>query len=233
MTVSIIIPALDEWTALPRCLAAIRAQEPPLEVLVVDGGSRDATVDVARAAGARVLSAPRGRGRQLAAGAAASRGEVLLFLHADSVLPPDGVARIRQAVRSGADYGAFCQRFERDGADVRIGAWLADAYCRVTRDLFGDRGMWATRVAYRQVGGFRDLELMEDLDLAVRFRAAGLRMVLLPGVVRTSTRRIDRVGMLRFAWRCFRMIRAFHRGRPGPERYRRFFRGAASDGRDA
>jgi rSAM/selenodomain-associated transferase 2 len=214
LLVSIVVPALDEAAALPTCLAALRAQTPPFELLVVDGGSRDATVELAQRLGARVLAAPRGRGRQLAAGAAAARGDVLLFVHADTRLPPRALDRLRAAVARGRAAGAFTMRFDRPGPVWRLVEVIADAWCAATGNLFGDRAMFATRAAYEQVGGFRDLPLMEDLDLALRLRRAGVRLTMLRGPVVTSARRVAAVGLFPFIWRCYVLIRAFRRGAP-------------------
>jgi len=223
--ISVIIPALEEEEALPGCLASVAAQAGPLEVIVVDGGSRDRTTELARAAGAAVLSCPPGRARQLNSGARAARGEVLLFLHADSRLPPGALAALRRAAARGARAGAFRMRFDRARWDYRLAGWLGDRYCELTGDLFGDRAMFLDRDLFEELGGFRELDLLEDLELAGRLRRAGQAVTLLTPTVITSSRRADAVGLPRFVWGCCQLLWAFHRGQPAAPTAAAFMRG--------
>lgn len=164
---SAIIPTLDAAGVLPQALAALRDAD---EIIVADGGSRDATRAIARDAGAMVIEAPRGRGPQLAAGAAAARGDWLLFVHADTVLAPGWHTAAQAVMRDGKKAGYF--RFALDD-DVpaarrleRIVAWRARVF-----DLpYGDQGLLIARALYDRVGGFRPLALMEDVDLVRRLK---------------------------------------------------------------
>jgi rSAM/selenodomain-associated transferase 2 len=209
--VSIIVPTLDEERRLPACLDSVAGQEPPFETLVVDGGSSDATREIASQRGARVLRAARGRAGQMNSGARVAAGAVLLFLHADSVLPHDALAQLRHAVSAGVDAGAFHMVWDSRRPAYRLAAALANLYCRATGDCFGDRAIFATREAFNRVGGYRSLRLMEDLDFSVRLRRGGCRVAILPGRVITSARRFEQLGIVRGGWWAWRLCRAFHR----------------------
>lgn len=191
MRLSVVVPVLDEAERIGRQLAELGSTVGIDEVVVVDGGSRDGTPDVVRrASGVRLITAPRGRGTQLNAGARAARGDVLLFLHADVTLPADAATCVRDALADPAVVaGAFRVRTVAD-----VPGWLgpllrfADLRSRVTRLPYGDQAMFVRRDAFERVGGFPDQPLMEDVELARRLRRVGtIRTV--PGVVRVSGRR--------------------------------------------
>jgi len=191
-TISVIVPVLDEEARLGRRLAELAATPGLGEVLVVDGGSADSTVAIADTfSGVRLLSAARGRARQMNAGAAAAVGDVFLFLHADVSLPRDAAAWI---VRTLADprvvAGAFRTWTVPDGAPTRLGRvlHLADIRSRVTRFPYGDQAIFVRRDAFARVGGFPDQPLMEDLELSRRLRRLG-GIATVPAVVRVSGRR--------------------------------------------
>jgi rSAM/selenodomain-associated transferase 2 len=190
--VTVVIPVLDEAARVARTLAAVRSTLPAAEVVVVDGGSRDATVAIARAEpGVRVITAPRGRGAQLDAGARAATGDVLLFLHADVLLPPDAGAWIgRVLAQPDVVAGAFRIRTVAEGRRHWMAPLLplADLRARVTRLPYGDQALFVRREAFVAVGGYPDQPLLEDLELARRLWTVG-RIVVAPAVVEVSGRR--------------------------------------------
>jgi rSAM/selenodomain-associated transferase 2 len=194
--IAVVIPARDEEA---RIAAAVRsAQESGAEVIVVDGGSRDATAQRARALGARVIESPPGRARQLAAGAEAARdADALLFLHADTTLPPGWSARVRSALAdAGVAGGAFALRFAERGALLRcveLGVRLRLALARLP---YGDQALFVRASVLHALGGVPQAEIMEDLDLVRGMRAHG-RLALLPEAVTTSARRYRARGVLR------------------------------------
>jgi len=193
-TVSVVIPVLDEAARIGARLAEVAALGVH-ETIVVDGGSRDATRDVVLAhPGARLVSAPRGRGTQLNAGARAATGEVLLFLHADVALPSDAVDWVARALSEpGAVAGAFRVRTMADAGVDRLGPLLriADLRSRYTRLPYGDQALFVRRAAFDAAGGFPDEPLMEDVAFARRLRRVG-RIVTVPAYVRASGRRFLR-----------------------------------------
>jgi rSAM/selenodomain-associated transferase 2 len=195
MTISVIIPTYNEAATIAGALDALAALPGDWEVLVVDGGSEDDTVRIARAAGARVVRGPRGRGVQMNHGAALARGDVLLFLHADTRLPPDAHACIRAACADpGLAGGCFRLRFDERRAPLR----LMGAATRFSFRLlhYGDAAYWARADVFRALGGYRPYPIMEDVDFWLRMRKAG-RVAVLPQCVVTSARRFVRKGVVR------------------------------------
>ncbi len=202
---SVVVPTLDEEDHLQGLFASLgwapaqaaRASWAPEEVIVVDGGSRDATGAIARAHGARLCSAARGRGTQLAAGAALARGELLLFLHADMRLAPGSLERLRTAFDDPALVAAgMRQRIEAPGAFYRCVERAANLRVRLGR-IYGDSALAVRRSAYEKAGGFRDQPLFEDVDLAGRLRPLGRLALLAETEVRISARRWQAEGPLK------------------------------------
>ncbi len=189
MLLSIIIPTLDEAPVIGATLAALATLRGPLEVIVVDGGSRDATVEIARTQGAHVLTSERGRGTQLHAGAGVARGDVLWFLHADTLPPVDAIAQIDAALAhdAGAVGGNFAIRFDGPDAPARFLTWLYPKLRRLGL-CYGDSAFFVRRTVYAQVGGFQAFPIFEDLDLLRRLWRRG-RFVHLDAEVVTSARR--------------------------------------------
>lgn len=188
---SIIIPALDEEQAIGATLDAAARVGGEVEVVVVDGGSADATVEVARGRGVRVVvGAARGRGAQMHAGACESRGEVLWFLHADTLAPPDAARRIAAALRdTRAVGGNFRIRFDGEGAAARFLTWLYPRL-RLLGLAYGDSGFFVRRAAYERAGGFRAFPIFEDLELLRALWKQG-RFVQADAFVVTSSRRFE------------------------------------------
>lgn len=195
--ISVIVPALDEEARLPACLGDLAAEGGDVEVLVVDGGSRDATRAVAASfPGVRVLAGRRGRARQMNLGAAAARGDVLWFLHADSRVPPGALLEIERILRDPRVVGgAF--RFAVDSPRwvyrlVELGVRIRSEVLGVP---YGDQGLFVRREVFDAAGGYADVEVMEDLYLVRTLRRrGGLRVLPLPLV--TSARRWERRGVL-------------------------------------
>ena len=195
MRITVIIPTLNESTRIAATVANVRACLPAAEILVVDGGSTDATCALAAQAGARVIAGPAGRGRQCAQGTEAALGNLLLFLHADTTLPPSA-APVLSAWSRGPDakIATFRLRFDRAGWFLRTCARFTRFDSVLTR--FGDQGIVIRRDFYQQLGGFPLWPLFEDVELLRRARRQ-TRIVSLPATVTTSARRFERHGTLR------------------------------------
>lgn len=192
--ISVIIPTLNEGGVLGNTVQKLRQQAPPFEVVVVDGGSTDETRERGRKAGATVLRGPPGRGTQLNLGARAAKGEILLFLHADTHLPPNGLTHIRERIeRHSATAGTFQLTFDEPTPLLEFYAWWTRwPWIRL---CFGDRGLWVKRSAFDAVGGYPEWPLFEDLELASRLDADG-NFHFLDAAVTTSARRFRRNGAL-------------------------------------
>jgi len=194
---TVVIPAYNERRAIVSTIAAARSAGVE-DILIVDGGSDDATVDLARNAGARVIdSRVRGRGAQCHAGAAASAGEIIWFLHADTIVPDGSLDAIDAAMRQPDVIGGhFRVRFDGKTRAARrltpVYRWLAIFGIR-----YGDSAYFVRRSAYERAGGFRDLPIFEDVDLLRRLRREG-RFVRVHAEVLTSSRR--------FEGRCFALV---------------------------
>lgn len=192
---SVIIPVLDEEVVIGDRLAELRALCEPVEVVCVDGGSRDRTRElIARQEGVRLLAAARGRASQMNAGAAAAAGQVLLFLHADTALPHEAPRLIRAALCDPAVVaGAFRTWTVADRPAGRLPSallHLADLRSRYTRLPYGDQALFVRREAFAAVGGFPGQALLEDLELSRRLRRVG-RIRTVAACVRVSGRRFQ------------------------------------------
>jgi len=195
---SIVVPTLNEAAGIAAHLEALqplRAQG--CEVVVVDGGSRDATVQIARPLADVVLSAPRGRGTQLNAGARAARGDLLLFLHADTRLPPGAVEAVRAALANGKrDWGRFDVEIAGRHPLLRVVARCIGWRSRLSGIATGDQAIFVRRSRFESAGRFPEVPLMEDLALSTALRRAG-RPACLRLRVLTSGRRWESRGVLR------------------------------------
>ncbi|KAF0244686.1 MAG: hypothetical protein FD180_2278 [Planctomycetota bacterium] len=194
-SLAVVIPALNEEAQIEAAVASAWEAGAD-EVVVADGGSTDGTLERA-AAVARVVAAPRGRAAQMNAGAAATTSEVVLFLHADSRLPRDAAALIRSVFADplvGA--GAFRMRYDAPGLYFRFITALSHARAWWWGITLGDQAIFAKRESFRQLGGYRNIPILEDLDFADRARRSS-RFRVLKAEVRTSARRWERHGRLR------------------------------------
>ena len=192
-TISVVIPTLDEQARIEDCLRHLRRMSGLSEIVVVDGGSSDRTVELAGTfEGVRVLRGPRGRGSQMNAGAAAATGDFLLFLHADVRLPEDAAAWVvRLLDDAGTVAGAFRTWTVDDRRRFRWPApWLhlADLRSRYSRLPYGDQALFVRAAVFRELGGYAPVPLMEDLDFSRRLRVAG-RIRVAPVSVIVSGRR--------------------------------------------
>lgn len=196
MTLSIVLPTFQEARRIGATVEAARAAGDDVEIIVVDGGSSDGTAEIARSRGAQVLQAKhRGRARQMNQGAAAAKGDVLLFLHADTLLPADAGKEIVAILSNPAVAGGcFRLRFDDDHPVLRLSSALSGFGFRLFH--YGDCAYFVRRATFREMGGFQPMPLLEDLDFWLRLNRRH-RVVVARSSVLTSARRFRDVGVFR------------------------------------
>jgi rSAM/selenodomain-associated transferase 2 len=213
MPITIIIPTLNEEREIGATLAALQ----PLrvrgsEVIVVDGESSDGTVAEAASLVDQLIIGPRGRARQMNAGASAAEGDTLLFLHADTRLPADADRLIRESLaRTDCAWGRFDVELSGRGLHMRVTGRLISLRSRLTGIATGDQAIFVRRTTFESVGGFPDLPLMEDLELSRKLRRIG-RPICLDQRVVTSSRRWEEKGFVRTVLLMWRLRLAYYLG---------------------
>jgi rSAM/selenodomain-associated transferase 2 len=212
MKLSIVMPVLDEAAEIEAALSALAPyRRRGVEVIVVDGGSSDGTAERARVLADRVIAAARGRSLQMNAGAAAARGDVLLFLHADTQLPENADGLVLDGLtRSGRAWGRFDVRID-GGGFLRVVAIMMNTRSRATGIATGDQALFVTAAAFEAAGGFPPIALMEDVALSTRLKRIG-RPCALRARVTTSARRWRRHGTLRTVLLMWRLRLRFFLG---------------------
>jgi rSAM/selenodomain-associated transferase 2 len=195
MSLSVIIPTLNEADTITATIRAVRGQQPH-EIIVVDGGSTDDTV-ACTAEADRVVASPRGRSAQMNAGAAAARGDQLLFLHADCN-PGEGAlsAAVECLRRPAVVAGCFRMRVDASDRVYRVIDFCATARVRLTGLIYGDQGLFVRRDVFEQVGGFPPVRLLEDVLLSMALRRRG-RIGVADAAIAVSPRRWQRQGVVR------------------------------------
>lgn len=214
--VSVIIPSLNEAASIGAAIDSAAGAE----VIVTDGGSTDDTIGIALARSARVVEGESMRARQMNRAAAVATGEALIFLHADTILPAGALDGVRNALENGCVFGGFRIAFVEPGLDGVARA--INVRTRWTRAPWGDQAQFIRRDAFLEGGGFREIPIMEDYELARRMKRAGATTIL-PLTVRTSGRRFLQKGLVRTAVVNWTIILAYHLG-ISPQRLARWYR---------
>ena len=191
MKLSVIVPTLNEEISLGQTLGTLKQLDKVSEIIVVDGGSEDLTLEIAEGFAVKIITAKRGRGSQLNAGAQIATGDVFWFLHADTLPPVDASEQMFAALRDARMAGGnFEICFDGDRFAAKLLTWLYPKLRRL--DLcYGDSGFFVRREVYEKCGGFRDLALFEDVEFYQRVKKHG-RFVHLTSVVISSSRRFER-----------------------------------------
>jgi rSAM/selenodomain-associated transferase 2/rSAM/selenodomain-associated transferase 1 len=220
--ISIIIPALNEAATIARTISQL-AGGGQLEVIVVDGGSTDETAELAASGGATVIHSKPGKAVQMNAGAAAAAGDILVFLHADTMLPGGFHNQIVAALnQKGVAAGAFRLRIDSNAAGLRIVERAANCRSRLLRMPYGDQALFMKKPLFEEIGGFPDLPIMEDFLLVRRLKRKG-KTVILPAAVVTSPRRWLHLGILK-TWLINQLIVITYYLGATPQQLTRFYR---------
>ena len=223
MTLSIIIPALNEAAALRLLLPALLSQRESVEVIVADGGSDDEIDSIVRGFGATLIHAERGRARQMNAGAACANGEILLFLHADSQLPDDAFQLVEEAIANGKLWGRFNLRLSGKQWLLRVVERMINWRSCLSGIATGDQAIFLRRDTFESLGGYAEILLMEDVELSKRLKRLAAPCCIHQPLV-TSSRRWEHYGILRTIFLMWQMRLAYFLG-ASPEslaqRYRR------------
>lgn len=214
---------LNERAQLPELLAHLQTfAAESVDIVLVDGGSSDDSVAYARAAGVLVLTSARGRACQMNAGAEVARGAILLFLHADTRLAPEGLVQLRAAIAAGGCWGRFNVRITGTHPMLPVVAQMMNWRSCLSGIATGDQAIFVTKAAFCAVGGFPNQPLMEDIELSKRLKRLA-RPACLPGPVHTSGRRWQARGVWRTILLMWRLRWAYWRGASAEaiaERYR-------------
>lgn len=196
LAVSIVVPVLNEAPIISDALQRLRQDFPECELIVIDGGSSDATPDLAAAHACVITTAP-GRARQMNEGARLTRGDVLWFVHADTVVAPQALEQIREALSDPATVGGgFTLRFDSRTPSLDYLARMSTLRARRLHHVFGDQAMFVRRDTFDRLGGFAPLPLMEDFEFSRRLHRTG-RMVVLTATSTAASRRLTEHGTLR------------------------------------
>lgn len=201
MIISIIIPVYREAGRIRESIEAIRLldgyTESGVEMIVSDGDGDGSTIKALSGLNTIKILSPKGRGAQMNSGARSAKGDVLLFLHADSVLPAGALNLIQEALSdSTAAGGAFSLGFDSQKIFYKIIALATNIRARLSRIPYGDQAIFMRKDIYNKIGGYKDIPILEDVDLMKRLRKSGLKMVLLKEKVWTSPRRWEKGGRL-------------------------------------
>ena len=193
--ISVIIPVLNEAKILDQSLARLTHQLKGHELIIVDGGSTDETPLIAKRYG-QVISSERGRARQSNAGAAAARGDILLFLHADVWLDSGAIEGVETAILAGYVGGAFKQRIEGDRPLYRLIERAANFRAKRLKIFYGDGGIFVRRTHFNRISGFPDIPIMEEVEFSRKLRQHGEVTLVEPGI-HISARRWQKNGIVR------------------------------------
>jgi rSAM/selenodomain-associated transferase 2 len=223
--ISVIIPTLNEEDNIVRCIRSV-GNEAGCEIIVADGGSTDRTLERAGACeGVRIVSSGRGRGRQMNKGASAAGGDVFLFLHADTRLEQGWGRAVHSLLDNGSVVGgAFTFRVDSDRRRYRLIEFLVSLRCSIFKLPYGDQGIFVRRGIFESLGGYREVPLMEDVDLMGRLREKG-RIAILGKKAFTHHRRWEREGWVRASLQNQMIMILYRLGRSPDALAKMYYRG--------
>lgn len=223
---SIIVPVLNETNQINPLIEHIHSQGLgcPYEVIVVDGDPQGSTIKVIQDKGAIAITTEKGRGRQMNAGAAAARGKILIFLHADTKLPPDAFEKISKVLENEKYVGgAFDLVIDSDRIMLRYIAARARLRSRLNRIPYGDQAIFIRKSYFDKIGRFKEIPLMEDVELMHRIKKRGDKIFILPDRVKTSPRRWEKEGVFYTTLRNQVLVNLYYLG-VNPDKLAKYYR---------
>ena len=194
--ISVIIPTLNEAATIKAAISKLKSSR-QTQIIVVDGGSQDQTIEIAKSTGVRVLTAASCKASQMNTGAAEASGDILLFLHADTLLPDNFETLVSAALaRDGVCAGAFSLGIDSNSGGLRLIEHVANWRSRVFQMPYGDQALFVSRSLFHEIGGYPDYPIMEDFELVRRLKQKG-KIAILPESVQTSARRWQKIGIVK------------------------------------
>lgn len=211
LKISVIIPVYNEDETINSCVANVKNTcGKNCEIIIVDGSADRSTLSAVDDDEVMLLASPPGRAVQMNCGAQKAKGDILLFLHADTTLPPTAASLVREALRAPCvTAGAFKIGFDIPLRSMKLIAFAADLRCRIERVPYGDQAIFISRKTFDKIGGFPDIPLMEDVEFFQNIKRQRLEIVVLQEAITTSARRYLAAGPLRCALRNT-MLRLLH-----------------------
>jgi rSAM/selenodomain-associated transferase 2 len=222
---SFIIPVLNEGAIITRTIEHIWCLHASgvAEIIIVDGDPEGKTIDVARHMGVKTAISEKGRGNQMNRGAALAAGEILIFLHVDTTLPPDALELIEATMRdTSCTAGAFDLAIDSERPVFRFIEKAASLRSRVTRIPYGDQAIFMRRTDFMDLGGFKNIPIMEDVQIMQRIKKRGGKICIIDRAVRTSSRRWERDGIVYTTLRNWLLLILYLSG-VKPEKLVRFY----------
>jgi rSAM/selenodomain-associated transferase 2 len=222
---SFIIPVWNEGAIITRTIEHIWCLHASggAEIIIVDGDPEGKTIDVARHMGVKTAISEKGRGIQMNMGAALAAGEILIFLHVDTTLPPDALELIEATMRdTSCTAGAFDLVIDSERPVFRFIEKTASLRSRVTRIPYGDQAIFMRRTAFRDLGGYKNIPIMEDVEIMRRIKKRGRKIYIIDRAVRTSSRRWEREGIIHTTLRNWLLLTLYLSG-VKPEKLVRFY----------
>jgi rSAM/selenodomain-associated transferase 2 len=224
ISISVVIPVLNEAQAINGSIGHLRSQDPALEIIMVDGDPERSTVKAVTDRHVNTAVSLPGRATQMNHGASLARGDILLFLHADTILPPGGIASLREEMQDDRYIGgAFDLGIASKRPLFRVTERYVALRTRLTGIPFGDQAIFLRRSYFKRIGGYAPIPIMEDVELMRRIRRRGDRITVIPRKVMTSPRRWEREGVVYATLRNWTLQLLYLAGVP-PERLARLYR---------
>lgn len=210
--ISIIIPIYNEASTINELMINLAQFKDQCEIIFVDGGTSDGSDKIIQEEYRLVLSPKGGRANQMNYGASLSKGDILLFLHADSLLPEDALSQIQKITSKGSKVGCFRIKFQSQSILMKICGFMSDLRVLLRNIAFGDQGMFIRKGYFNELGGFKELPLMEDYQLSMDIKADGEKIALVKSKIETSERRFVENGRLETMARMQRLQYMYRKG---------------------